>query len=148
MVTIVVKIEKYEEQGLNEEDAEDKALFKLRPANLKSFLEYYTQFIKNMFKLKEGLIHNQILKTIDSLIAKGFKVDDAISLAVKQNKEYLEHLLWPEDSDSEDEEDERESSPASDDEENEEGSESEDEGEEVEEDQGGEDEEEGSEYYI
>ena len=40
------KIEKYEEQGLDEEDAEDKALFKLRPANLKSFLEYYTVYKK------------------------------------------------------------------------------------------------------
>ena len=97
------KVRKYRQQGMDKNEALDKALFKMRTINLNSFIALYTRLIHDSLQLSKGLIHNQIIEAINDYKKKGYSEKVAVSLAVNQYKNHLENVLWAEEGESDDE---------------------------------------------
>ena len=89
-----IKVDKYRKGGLNINKAKEKASLKMRAFELDDFIHRYGQYISQMMKLRGGVLHAEIMDSIDNYIARGMDQDRAIRMALRKHSpqfgEYLD----------------------------------------------------------
>ena len=99
------KVEKYENEGLCESDAKEKATMKMRDSDLKAFVNYYEKLLSYTLQLRHGKVHNKIMNSIENFMEDGVDREKAIRLALRKYKHYFEEYIDSLESDDDDDDD-------------------------------------------
>ncbi len=104
-------IELYEEAGMTQDKAENKASDDMRPTYKKSLISSYKKLLIYMNGMENSTYHKKILKDIDRLENNGYPYKKAVIVALKKNKHVFDQIinLCEPDSDDSGEEEEDES---------------------------------------
>ena len=100
------KANRYMDEGMEEEDATEKANMKMKEANITAFFKKYGQLITYILQLKNGLVHNDVMEVIEEKIDAGLSEKRAIKFALRKFRNDIEAIVY--DSDSSDDEEEEE----------------------------------------
>ena len=86
-------VDMYINEGIREEEAEQKAIRYLKPSYEETFMDIYKQFLINVHELNKNKLHATLKNTIEFHLAEGYNVRKAVSLALDMHKEELRDLL-------------------------------------------------------
>ena len=87
------RVEKYTDQGLSNEDAEEKANEKMEDTDADTFIRLYSQMLKRIFLLQNGLVHNKVLKAIEQNKSDGYSLKHATRQALREQRDHILDLL-------------------------------------------------------
>ena len=87
------KVDKYENEGMNSAEAEERADMKLRQDDMRAFMERYGIIISYIMKLSVGYIHTQIMNTIQILRERDMSEERAIRIALRKYSHYFDEYL-------------------------------------------------------
>ena len=87
------KYEKYISEGLTDEEAKEKAHFKLLWAVKRIFFDDYSNFLQQNIHLDEDETHQKIMSDLQSKIENGMNIKDAISRTLVKHIPKFEGLF-------------------------------------------------------
>ena len=87
------RVDKYTDQGLSTEDAEEKANQKMGDTDMDTFIRLYSQLLNRIFQLQNGLIHNRVLRAIEENKKAGYSLKHAIRQALREQRDHIFDLL-------------------------------------------------------
>lgn len=111
------KVEKYQNGGMSQSDAKDKATKKLKDEDLKIFMGCYKKLLSYWLQLRHGKLHTEIMDSIENFIDDNVEREKAIRLTLRKYKHYFEEFLVT-DSDTDDDAETDENSDSDEDSEN------------------------------
>ena len=94
------KFDKYVQDGMPEDKAEEMADERFENSDEDGFFRRYETLLRQSLKLKNGLIHNKIVDTIDKYEKEGYALKHAIRKAIRDNKEEIMDMLNDDDASS------------------------------------------------
>ena len=96
------KFDQFVQQGMLEEEAEEKADEQFENADEARFLKLYGTLLRQFLQLKNGLIHNKIVDAVRKYEEEGFVLKHAVRKAIRDNKEEIMDMLNDDDATSDD----------------------------------------------
>ena len=114
------KYDEYIKRGLTKKEAKRKANAKLENENVKQFMCNYKIIIWYLLKLRDGHLHQKVMKKVDRFLEQGYNDEKAIQMAVKVFQHNLEGYLEITDTDDDTSETENETEDETEEEETEE----------------------------
>ena len=101
------KVEKYQDKGMNEEEAKEKTDNKMKSKDVESFVHQFGQLIKYIYQLKHGEIYEQVMEDVNKLMTDGYTLTRSIRMSLNKNRHILEEI-WSDDDTSDDDDEEEE----------------------------------------
>jgi len=87
------KVEKYQNQGLSASEAHEKADAKMKTLELNDFIQRYGTYISQILKLRGGVLHTEIMTSIEEFVDRGMDRDRAIRLSLRKHSHQFEDYL-------------------------------------------------------
>jgi hypothetical protein len=104
------KYEKYVNEGLNEDQAKEKADRKTRWAVKRNFFDNYKDFLSSYLNLKGDDTHQEVLEDLEDKLDKGLDVNNALSRVMPKHQSKFDGL-FQQDEEDDNESDNEDSSP-------------------------------------
>ena len=102
------KYEKYINEGMDEEDAREKAHEKILWLVKRIFFDHYTTYLSQNLHLKDNEIHQEIMDDLEEKTDKGMDVDRSIKKTMVQHKAKFDQLFEYDETEEEEEDEEEE----------------------------------------
>jgi hypothetical protein len=96
----VRKYEKYIEEGMSKQKAQEKTEDKIYVKDMQMFTRNYGKLIQYILQLKNGPIHAHVMDDVQDFLSEGYGENKSIRMALKKNRHILEEL-WDDDTEME-----------------------------------------------
>ena len=93
------KVEKYERDGMSNDEAKKKADSKIVAEDTTHVLRMYSQLLLHTFQLEHGVIHQRVMEDVHELVSEGMILEQAIQSAIKKHSYLIEGIVKSENDD-------------------------------------------------